>query len=92
MGWSSQITFKEFCDFLQHLLKTKAKPAKISRLKKFLDHWRARQVAGSEAEEEEKSLFPLIRLLVPQLDKERGVYNIKVSYRFRSWHIYHSSE
>jgi hypothetical protein len=85
MDWSSEVTFKEFCDFLQHLVKTRAKPAKLSLLKKFLDHWRQRLPTGPH-KDEESSLFPLMRLLLPQLDKERGVYNIKVAICFTLTH------
>jgi DNA ligase-4 len=73
MDWSSQVTFKEFCDFLQHLVRTKVKANKLNLMKKFLGVWRARLPST-----ESSSLFPLMRLLLPQLDKERGAYNIKV--------------
>ena len=73
MDWSSQVTFKEFCDFLQHLVRTKVKANKLNLVKKFLGVWRARLPSA-----ESSSLFPLMRLLLPQLDKERGAYNIKV--------------
>jgi hypothetical protein len=76
MDWSSQVTFKEFCDFLQHLVRTKVKANKLNLVKKFLGHWRARLPSA-----ESNSLFPLMRLLLPQLDKERGAYNIKVRIR-----------
>jgi hypothetical protein len=76
MDWSSQVTFKEFCDFLQHLVRTKVKANKLNLVKKFLGHWRARLPPGQSS-----SLFPLMRLLLPQLDKERGAYNIKVRIR-----------
>jgi DNA ligase 4 len=77
MDWSSHVTFKEFCDFLQHLVRTKVKANKLSLVKKFLSHWRGRLPPG-----EASSLFPLMRLLLPQLDKERGAYNIKVRLLF----------
>jgi hypothetical protein len=76
MDWSSQVTFKEFCDFLQHLVRTKVKANKLNLMKKFLGVWRARLPST-----ESSSLFPLMRLLLPQLDKERGAYNIKVRMR-----------
>ena len=77
MDWSSKVYFRQFCDFLEHLVKAKTKPKKLSLLKKFLESLRKELPPSSEGGET-CSLFPLLRLLLPQLDKERGVFNIKV--------------
>jgi len=75
MGWSSLITFKEMSTLFEKLVKETDKKRRQKHLYLFLSHCR-NKLAGAANDE---SLYPIIRLLLPQLDKERGSYRIKES-------------
>ena len=76
MDWSSQLPFKVLCDFLQRLVSTE-RTGRVKRLERFLERCRAVVAEKGRAGD---SLFPVMRLLLPQLDKERGAYKIKVRF------------
>ena len=69
MDWSEGLTFREFSDFCESSVKDKRKEVRRRGLERFLASCRDR--AGQQ------SLFPLLRLLLPQLDRDRGSYRIK---------------
>ena len=73
MDWSAGLRFKEFTDFLQSMVEMK-KSSRTQHLQKFLQHCRGLVEKSSG----DKSLYPVVRLLLPQLDKERGAYKMKV--------------
>ena len=69
MDWTYKLTFKEFCDFCEVTVKEPKKVVRQRHLERFLASCRSRP--GQE------SLFPLLRLLLPHLDRDRGSYRIK---------------
>ena len=73
MDWSSQLSFKEVCDFLERLVKSE-KANRAGHVGRFLQRCRSLvDQSGPTA-----TLYPILRLMLPNLDKERGSYNMKV--------------
>ena len=70
--WSEGIGFGAICDFFEKTLcKPQAnKEKKLQKLEKFFST--CRKNCPKECD-----LFPVLRLLVPKLDQERGSYSIK---------------
>ena len=71
MDWSSQLPFSAFVRFLERMVNTK-KSGRFKCLQSFLDE--CRKLVPVDG-----SLFPVMRLLGPSLDKERGSYKMKVN-------------
>ena len=67
--WSEKLPFREFSDFCEASVKEKKKDKRLRKIEKFLTSCRTR--AGQQ------SLFPLLRFLLPNMDKDRGAYRIK---------------
>ena len=71
--WSHAIKFPALCDFLESLTKHGVtKEQKVAKMRRFLTRCRDNLPQTGNA-----SLFPIMRLLLPQLDQERGSYGIK---------------
>ena len=72
--WSKHIGFGALCDFFEKTLCKKENKAnkekKLEKLEKFFS--KCRENCPKECD-----LFPVLRLLVPKLDQERGSYSIK---------------
>ena len=69
----SSVSFGACCDFFEALHKEVNKQKKLKKLQKFLDQCRS-LIDRANAK---SSLFPVVRLILPQLDRERGAYGIK---------------
>jgi len=69
MDWSSQLPFSAFVRFLERMVNTK-KSGRFKCLQSFL--YECRKLVPVDG-----SLFPVMRLLGPSLDKERGSYKMK---------------
>ena len=67
------ISFGALCDFMEDLRESKENKKKIGKLSRFLA--KCRDTLSKD--NNDTDLFPIIRLLVPQLDRERGSYGIK---------------
>ena len=74
MDWSSKLTFKEFAYFCDKCSGQEENVKRQKFLKRFLDSCRERM-----GPEEGDSLYPVMRLMLPYLDKARGAYRIKES-------------
>ena len=74
-SWSKEITFEVLCDVFEAVSKQSDKPKKMLMLKDFLGKCRSELEKASN--DVEDSLFPVMRLFLPQLDRERGSYGIK---------------
>ena len=76
MDWSSQLTFKEFATFCQRTasIDQEQRNKKRSKLDMFL-HSCLDKMGDSESD----TLYPVMRLLLPGVDKARGSYRIKES-------------
>ena len=74
MDWSDQLTFKEFAYFCDRCSSIKDRTKRQGFLKRFLDTCRDRMGSGDG-----DSLYPVMRLMLPDLDKARGAYRIKES-------------
>lgn len=64
------MAFEACCSFLEKAATEPNKKRKLVKLEHFLRD--CRQAAGGN-----ESLFPVMRLLLPQLDRDRGAYGIK---------------
>ena len=64
------ISFGALCDFMEDLRESKENKKKIGKLSRFLA--KCRDTLSKD--NNDTDLFPIIRLLVPQLDRERGSY------------------
>lgn len=65
------IKFNEFCELCERICASDKKK-KLELLQKFMRNFQANQ-----REHPEQTFFPIIRLLLPQLDRARGAYGIK---------------
>ena len=89
MSWAGRVDFEAFCNFCEKVVKEPKKDKRLMKLTSFLGHCRdyARESAstsGGANNAPPESLFPVIRFLLPALDRERGAYGIKVSCRFEN--------
>ncbi|KAJ0182354.1 hypothetical protein K1T71_001723 [Dendrolimus kikuchii] len=70
------ISFEEVCELLENLLKRKKQRQKQEEI--LYNKFDEFKLKISEVETTStKSMFPVLRLLVPDYDRERGAYNIK---------------
>ena len=70
--WSTKLSFKEFSDFCEKIVSNPNKKSKFRLLNKFLASCRSKIPPSSD-----QTLYPVIRMLLPLLDKARGAYRIK---------------
>ena len=80
MDWSSQLNFKEFCEFCEKTASINKDPKenkharKLKVLRLFLDACRNRIIDSDRGGGQNQSMYPVMRLLLPYLDKARGSY------------------
>ena len=72
MDWSADLSFKEFSDFCEKTVSNPNKKTRYLHLTKFLASCRNKIPPSSS-----QSLYLIMRLLLPMLDKARGSYKIK---------------
>ena len=72
MGWCSVLTFKEFSDFCERCATEQSRQKRTRFLTRFLESCRQRM--GDTNGCEGDSLYPVMRLMLPHLDKARGAY------------------
>ncbi|KAG2456580.1 DNA ligase 4 [Polypterus senegalus] len=75
---ASQVPFAHLCSTLEKIQKTKTRPEKAKHLKDFLDSWRKFHSALHKNDPNTTdSFYPAMRLILPQLERERMAYGIK---------------
>ncbi|XP_069492673.1 DNA ligase 4 [Ambystoma mexicanum] len=75
---SSQVPFVDLCLTLERIQKTKARPEKVKYLREFIDSWRKFHNALHKNDTNTAdSFYPAMRLILPQLERERMAYGIK---------------
>ena len=65
------VKFYDFCQLCERI-RTSPRQKKLELLQNFIRNFRANQ-----KEQPDQSFFPIIRFLLPQLDRGRGAYGIK---------------
>ncbi|XP_019385218.1 PREDICTED: DNA ligase 4 isoform X2 [Crocodylus porosus] len=75
---ASQVPFADLCSTLERMQKCKSRPEKTKYFKDFLDSWRKFHGALHKKEKNvTDSFYPAMRLILPQLERERMAYGIK---------------
>ncbi|XP_077170434.1 DNA ligase 4 [Paroedura picta] len=75
---ASQVPFADLCSTLEQMQKCKSRPEKTKYFKDFLDSWRKFHDALHKDEKDvTDSFYPAMRLILPQLERERMAYGIK---------------
>ncbi|XP_066562257.1 DNA ligase 4 [Amia ocellicauda] len=75
---ASQVPFGHLCSTLEKIQKTKTRPEKTKHLKDFLESWRKfHAVLHKDDPNTTDSFYQAMRLIVPQLERERMAYGIK---------------
>ncbi|NXR18929.1 DNLI4 ligase, partial [Cinclus mexicanus] len=75
---ASHVPFADLCSTLEQIQKCKSRPEKTKYFKNFLDSWRKFHDALHQKEKDvTDSFYPAMRLILPQLERERMAYGIK---------------
>ncbi|XP_053139773.1 DNA ligase 4 isoform X2 [Hemicordylus capensis] len=75
---ASQVPFADLCSTLERIQKCRSRPEKTKIFKDFLDSWRKFHDALHKNEKiVTDSFYPAMRLILPQLERERMAYGIK---------------
>lgn len=75
---ASQVPFADICNTLEKIQKCKNRTEKTNILKQFVDSWRKFHDALHKNEPTTTdSFYPAMRLILPQLERERMAYGIK---------------
>lgn len=76
---ANDMLFHELCDELEKLSLMPSKPryARSNAFREFLVWLRTRIENEGTSEDKKAGLFPVVRLLMPALDRERGAYGVK---------------
>ncbi|XP_008114590.1 DNA ligase 4 isoform X2 [Anolis carolinensis] len=75
---ASQVPFGDLCSTLERMQKGKSRQEKTKYFKEFLDSWRKFHDALHKNEKDvTDSFYPAMRLILPQLERERMAYGIK---------------
>ncbi|XP_077997197.1 DNA ligase 4-like [Glandiceps talaboti] len=75
---ASKIRFEELCGFLERVQKKSGTDAKKKLFREFLEKWReCHDSLHTDNPNTKDSFFPAMRLLLPQLERERLAYGIK---------------
>ena len=80
--WSASIKFGAICDLFECLSKDMKREKKTKKLEDFFRE--CRKYCPKDCD-----LFPILRLLVPKLDSERGSYGIKETVFAKVSSIFH---
>ncbi|XP_073251496.1 DNA ligase 4-like [Porites lutea] len=74
---ASQVPFYDFCSLLEKISGTSGTEKKKKILTTFLNSWREAHGKLHGSSKTTDSFYSAMRLLLPQLDKERGAYGVK---------------
>lgn len=75
---AGQIPFAQLCGFLDRVQKKKGSDAKKQLFKEFLDKWTSfHKELHAKTPKTTDNFYPTMRLLLPQLERERMAYGIK---------------
>lgn len=75
---ASHVPFADLCSTLERIQKSKGRAEKIKHYKEFLDSWRKFHDALHKNQKDvTDSFYPAMRLILPQLERERMAYGIK---------------
>ncbi|XP_029460405.1 DNA ligase 4 [Rhinatrema bivittatum] len=75
---ASQVPFADLCRTLEKIQKSKPRPDKIKHFKEFVAAWRDYHDALHKDDiSTTDSFYPAMRLILPQLERERMAYGIK---------------
>ncbi|XP_026675159.1 DNA ligase 4 isoform X3 [Ceratina calcarata] len=72
---ASNVKFEELCTVLEEVSKASGEKKKTDTLEKFIS--KCRNKLKSLPPETDVSLFPILRLILPRLERERGAYDLK---------------
>ncbi|KAM0731149.1 DNA ligase 4 [Formica fusca] len=74
----AKIEFKELCNILENIAKAQGIKKKAQILQTFIDSCRnIGNKLKTQYPESDVSLYPILRLILPRLDRERGPHNLK---------------
>ncbi|XP_007666847.2 DNA ligase 4 [Ornithorhynchus anatinus] len=75
---ASHVPFADLCSTLERIQRSKTRPEKVKHFKEFLDSWRRfHDALYKKAAGVADSFYPAMRLILPQLERERVAYGIK---------------
>lgn len=75
---ASHVPFADLCSTLERIQKSKDHAEKIKHFKEFLDSWRNfHDALHKNKKNVTDSFYPAMRLILPQLERERLAYGIK---------------
>ena len=75
---ASHVPFADLCSTLERIQKSKGRAEKVRHFKEFLDSWRKFHDALHKNQKDvTDSFYPAMRLILPQLERERMAYGIK---------------
>lgn len=75
---ASHVPFADLCSTLERIQRSKGRAEKIRHFREFLDSWRRFHSALHKNQKDVKdSFYPAMRLILPQLERERMAYGIK---------------
>ncbi len=77
--WDDRVTFGACCDFFEKVSAQHERATKGKRQAMLASFLRDCRKVQTDYGGRKSSLFPIMRLLLPYLDKERGAYGIKES-------------
>ncbi|CAO2611378.1 DNA ligase 4 [Lemmus lemmus] len=75
---AAHVPFADLCSTLERIHKSKDRAEKIRHFKEFLDSWRNfHDALHKDQKDVADSFYPAMRLILPQLERERMAYGIK---------------
>lgn len=75
---ASHVPFADLCSTLERIQRSKGRADKIRHFREFLDSWRRFHSALHKNQKDvTDSFYPAMRLILPQLERERMAYGIK---------------
>ncbi|XP_059469628.1 DNA ligase 4 [Neocloeon triangulifer] len=82
---ASSMSFHELCEELENLSSMPSRPryARSNAFRDFINKLRVR--VEDDPQEKKAGLFPVVRLLMPALDRERGAYGVKEAVLARKY-------
>ena len=75
---ASHVPFADLCSTLERMQRSRGRADKIRYFREFLDSWRKFHDALHKNQNDvTDSFYPAMRLILPQLERERDAYGIK---------------
>ncbi|XP_012878466.1 PREDICTED: DNA ligase 4 [Dipodomys ordii] len=75
---AAHVPFADLCSTLERIQKSKGREEKIRHFREFLDSWRKfHDALHKNKKDVTDSFYPAMRLILPQLERERMAYGIK---------------